>query len=436
MNNSQYKKFIKEQNQIKQDHRRKLEYDSQQNVRNLVENPNPLSGYSIEHTIGKGYVEIIERQTDNIYVNIQFSHDPPANYINTPIGAPTNEAATNANYSVTRTNPILDKCSDYYCSVVRFTIPLNNVPLMICPIIPNTNLLALANKTPMVVNIHFGGIFYSANLQFLPEESGFPVPLQDQQDQVVTQYHYIFAYQTIINMFNQAFNVVWVISGLQGIFPTIRAPYVILDPATGLLSIIVPKCFVTITAPLVEIPTLGQNIASTNYLGNFLFTINIPGQMNGNDQVYKFQEFGTFYPPDAFTYPIPFTPATTDYYKFTQEYSSLLYWSSIRRIIFTTAGIPTEPETIPSINNNASQNILTDFIVDTTLVGDGRSIAYYIPSGQYRLIDLNSDTPLQKLDVRIFWEDLNNNIYPLGITVFQQASIKLLFTRKSLYKNY
>lgn len=432
MNRDEYKKF-KEM----RDKQQKIIDSHKIQFRNF-ENDN-----SIPHAYEIGtkffYDEIVIREEDNVYVNIVFNHNPPANYINTPTGAPTGEQDTPADYSVTETIPILDKASDYYCSVIRFTIPLDALPILICPIIPNTNNIALSNKTPMVMNILYNGINYPINLQFLTENTITVIdpPLQNQLTQVVTPYYYIYTYQTIINMYNIALNSIWISSGLAALFPGILAPYFILDQVTELISIIVPKCFTQLTAPAVSIPILSQNIASVRFMTNFYSKFNGYNQPNGNDLFFNFGgvTVGLInYPPAEYTYPVPFTPLTTDYYKFTQESSSLQYWPSIRRIIFTTAGIPVNPESIPSEKENASQAILTDFIIDTSNIGNVRSIAYFVPTAQYRLIDLNSDTPLQKLNIRIFWQDTIGNIYPLGITIFQQASLKLLFTRKSLYK--
>lgn len=430
MNRAQYKDFIA-RNEASNKLRKAEEQQYQMAQSNINAYEFGTFAYSGEEAI---------KEQDNIYVNIVFDHDP-TDYSAIPIGAPKGEIDTVADYSVTKTVPILDKASDYYCSVIRFTIPLDNIPLLIAPIVPNTNNLALSNNTIMVINIFFGGIFYTSNVLYEPTLLNFPVVLQNQSVQVVTPYYYIFTYQKLINMFNNTLSVLWIASGLAALFPGILAPYYIFDPVTTLISIIVPKCFTKITAPAIEIPKLSQNIPATNYMNNFLLLFNGVDQPNGNDLTYDFSGIlpapyapEVNYPPPEFTYPVPFTPATTNYYKFTQDYPSIPYWSSVRRLILTS-NIPINPESITSNTENATLNILSDFIIDTSLPGASRSIAYYNPNPQYRLIDLNSDTPLQKLNIRIFWQDDQGNIYPLGLTVLQQASLKLLFVRKSLYKN-
>lgn len=422
MNRSEYRNFLE---QTKKQRPERME---------SIQIPN---AYAIKPTHTS--FEKVERQEDNVYVNVVFNHFPLPDFSNTPIGAPINEQSTPANYSVTKTAPILDKCSDYYCSVIRFTIPLFDVPLLVCPVIPNTNNLALSNKTPMVIDIFYNGTHFPINLQYIPALLNNPIVLQNQPIQIITPYYYVFNFQTIINMYNNALSVIWITSGLSALFPGVDAPYFILDPVTALISIIVPKCFTQLLAPATSIPILSQNLASAHFMTNFYTNFNGANQPNGDDITFIFSNpilFG-LYPPPEYTYPVPFTPATTVYYRFTQEYSSLVYWASIRRLIFTTGGIPVNPEQIPSVvgSGNASQNILTDFIIDTNVIGSSRSIAVYNPSAQYRLIDLNSDTALQKLSITIFWQDVAGNIFPLTIPLFQQASLKMLFVRKDLYKS-
>lgn len=431
MNRSEYRNFLQD---TKKQRPERME---------SIQIPN---AYAIKPTYTS--FEKVERQEDNVYVNVVFNHFPLPDFSNTPIGAPTNEQSTPANYSVTKTAPILDKCSDYYCSVIRFTIPLFDVPLLVCPVIPNTNNLALSNKTPMVIDIFYNGTHFPINLQYIPALLNNPIVLQNQPIQIITPYYYVFNFQTIINMYNNALSIIWTISGLSALFPGVNAPYFILDPVTALISIIVPKCFTQLLAPATSIPILSQNLASAHFMTNFYTNFNGPNQPNGDDITFNFSNTITLpppllpvtlinYPPDEYTYPVPFTPATTVYYRFTQEYSSLVYWASIRRLIFTTGGIPVNPEQISSVvgSGNASQNILTDFIIDTNTIGSSRSIAVYNPSAQYRLIDLNSDTALQKLSITIFWQDVAGNIFPLTIPLFQQASLKMLFVRKDLYKS-
>src|SRR5579872_55561 len=130
----------------------------------------------------------IEQVGDNIYVNIAIS----ANLLN------PNAIEIPAEYKVTKTIPILSKCDDYYLSVIRFSIPLNDVPLFIIPIVPNQ---ANPNLTTFIIGITTGGIDFPQSVIYV-SETGFPVPIQNQPIQVITPYYYVFEYQNLITSVN------------------------------------------------------------------------------------------------------------------------------------------------------------------------------------------------------------------------------------------
>jgi hypothetical protein len=411
-------------------------------------------GYDLRTTI-----KSIERATDNVYLNVVIDHSDLHGHTggtgpNFPTQYVTNGDDEEAVYNVTKNEIILDKCSDFYCSVARFTIPLNAVPLAICPIIPNQS---DPNLTPMIIGIEYPLSIitdrFPKNLEYDPQNF-YQAPSQiGSQNQLVTDYYYIYSYQQIINMFNEALDLAWIASGLSVLFPNYIPPYFFFTASTNLLTLVVPTCFVRTTSPATAIPKIFINNVSTNYLGGFNYFFNADNTIQGNDYYFLFNDT-----PDQYYYPngvaIPGgiaptvgLPALPYYYSYTQEYSFLEYWTSLRRIIVSSNSIPVRNEYLPSgnnLNNNIGNNanganssfpILTDFIPNIEMSsGDSRSIAYYIPSPQYRLIDLLSEGPLQTIDIKLYWEDKEGNFFPIFISPLQQASLKLGFFRKSLYK--
>lgn len=407
----------------------------------------------------------IERTEDNVYVNVVIDHPDPTFAITINPNPPlpdiiytTNGDPVASDYGVTKTEPILLDCSEYYCSVLRFTIPLDQVPLLICPIVPNQ---PNSNLTPLIIGIQYGpdgvpGSYYSLNLTYFPT-SFLPAPVQNQPTQVITPYYFMYSYQNLVTMFNAALAITYVNAGLAALFPGFLAPYFEFDPVTDLFSLIVPSFFTTLTAPALFIPRIFINHESSTFLFSFVLFSNISNLSSninpfGNDFFFSIGPSisNQFYPSGvtvpATTVP-PAFPATSLYYKFTQEYSIIEYWTSLRKIIIISNTIPVKNEYVPATNNvnnagisdqsgvNVSYPILTDFVPNiSSTAGDSRSIAYYVPSSQYRLVDLVSTNPLQKIDIRIFWQDRDGNLYPLLLSIFQQASLKLGFFKKSLYK--
>ena len=130
----------------------------------------------------------LDSERDNIYYNVIFNNTSE------------NETPTIAKYSFTNTLIILENPSEYFCSIIRFEIPLSEVPLYIMPIVPNQS---NANLTPMSVRISFGGNNYYQNIIYVPDNN-IAAPVQNQTSQVITPYYYVYSYQNLINAINTA----------------------------------------------------------------------------------------------------------------------------------------------------------------------------------------------------------------------------------------
>lgn len=390
---------------------------------------------------------IIDKENDNVYVNVILDH-PDAIYpvnVNLPsVGAEPQIISYNVNKSL----PILDKASDYYVSVIRFAIPLDTVPLMIMPIIPNQ---PDPFATPFIIGVRYLGVNYPIRLDYVPENL-FPPVQQTSSVQLISPFSYVFSYQTLINMINNALTGALNNAGISAQFSGQRLAWFYFNSETNLIQLYVHQIFISIFAPLTGIVTIYINTPLSNYLDAFHYSFIGNNRPDGRDYEFILGSSTEPTPNQAYglynTQPVPplgFPLLTVPlYWIYTQEYSVLQYWSSLRKIIISTNTIPISNEYLPIgiAQNNADNGIaasfpvLTDFIPQIEQVaGSSRSIAYYYPSGQYRLVDLVSDIPLQKMDIKLYWQDVSGNLYPLEISVSQQASVKIAFLRKTLYKN-
>ena len=359
---------------------------------------------------------------DNIYVNVIINGNNPT-YNTDPLVAASGEGGVLAEYKTTKSQAYLDKPSDYYCSVTRFAIPLQYVPITIMPIIPNQ---ADPDKSTILFGILYKGVHTSLYVEYFPDNL-FQAPVQDKPIQVITPYYYIYSYSHMIQMFNETLKQLWVSSTLAADFPLLVPPYFYLDTSTQLISIVVPNVFVD-----PSIASLYFNNSTLNYIDGFHLSFYGNNQQYGEDNVFIFENIPQYY------YPTPGIPSTPQYYVYTQDYTTLYNWNSLRKLLISTNTIPISNEIIPPNRNGdafASYPIITDFIVPSSNAGDTRSVAIYNPTAQYRLVDMSGDNPLSTIDLRILWSDINGNLYPLFIPQNQQASIKLAFFRKSLYKN-
>lgn len=369
----------------------------------------------------------IRNTPDNIYYNITIPHDP--NYGTNP---------SPMNYSAYKTIQVLDKASDYYCAVTRFTIPLTTIPIAICPITPtNGNIY----NTGMFIGIRnlSNNIYYPAEVLFTPEVNlpAFQPVVQQGGKQIITPFHYIYSIETMINMFNNAlftsFNAFVLANPLDP-----RAlhlpPLLVYDATTTLISLIVHQSW-SFNTSLVNPNAwvIYMNQSSAQYFDAMPQKIYFNNINNQNDYVLlTYNNATNGYPTNTF-------PALPTYLKMTQNYSTIFLWSPLHKILITSNSIPVVNEQIPLINfvnpdQSNSFAILADFVVQGTEAGDSRELAFYNPSGQYKLIDLASSTPLNKLTIEIYWQDTNNNIYPLMIGPNDIMELKLAFVKKDLYK--
>ncbi len=389
--------------------------------------------------------------SDNIYLNVVFDHADatfPAIGFSGGIpsasgGASTGAQPVPAEYNKSKTLPILDNCSDYYCSVVRFEIPLDSVPLYIMPIIPNQ---PNNDLTIYVVGFTFSGVTYSQNVMYLPDNnillphnngSGF----QNQPFMVIDPYYYVFTYQNLLNSINAAIDGLWLVSGLSGASPSGTCPpFFSFDAASQLFSITIPQEL---------IPGTSGEVDASLFINSPLQTLFNSFELSFNDTDHKGynQPYGAdfFFIFNDFINNVveTFSGCAGNYITYTQEYPTTQNWVSLRKLLITTNTIPIQSEFVPTFNMNGSQksdagslNILTDFTPQIeTLAGASRTIAYYVPTSQYRLIDMKASRPLYNIQLKILWQDKSGNLFPVLISVTQQASVKLAFLKKSLYKN-
>ena len=121
----------------------------------------------------------------------------------------------------------------------------------------------------------------------------------------------------------------------------------------------------------------------------------------------------------------------------TQEWTSLSQFTPVQSIFFTSYQIPIKNENLPlragdQQNVNVNSNnlpIITDF---EPLLSDqefNRGQLLYLPTAQYRYITLESNMPLNTIDLQCFWTDRAGTVYPFLIDLGYYISVKILFEK-------
>lgn len=398
-------------------------------------------------------------------------------YYNIEMTGKSDSISTPAVFIEERTQNILDNASDYYMSVVRFSIDGSLIPIFVCPVIENPSDSNDINYTPFIVTLRTATASYSQNVRYVPESNITPLPnppsTQYGQDNS-TSYYYVYTYTRFIAMVNDAIQVAFenlVIA--EPAFSVTSAPYFTYDSVTRLITLHVNAVdtgsgsayitpFIAQSNPLnpnVPPPPLNQQAGEPItippvdkiyfYMNEQLFSyFDALESFTYVDDPIKTQLFicrEFFNNIENITFPIPIIN-----YFYTQQYNISSTWNSLASIVFLTQSIPVQPEYIPNaaiVTNNGSfqttakfRPIITDFVPTLEEAGSTRSRFIYYPSGQFRLIDLQSQLPLRKIDISIYWQDQLGNLYPLYISYNESDTIKLMFIKKSLanynYKYY
>ena len=126
-----------------------------------------------------------------------------------------------------------------------------------------------------------------------------------------------------------------------------------------------------------------------------------------------------------------------------QELTSIALWNPVASIVFASSLLPIistqtslprdlgNPNSLVSGGNNSNfLPILSDFAIAVDASNQYRPSVEYNPGAEYRLIDMNSTTNLNRVDIIVFWKDRSGGLHPFELQPGCAASIKLMFRRK------
>lgn len=143
-----------------------------------------------------------------------------------------------------------------------------------------------------------------------------------------------------------------------------------------------------------------------------------------------------------------FPPTTTNGYlgiQIYQDHQTASLANPVQSIVFTSTLLPVVMENVgqPSILGGtapvqqvigSSANIfpvVTDFIVPFSAVNQYVPDISYVPSGEYRLVDLYGESPAYQIDVQVFWKDQYGILHPFLLGSGCSGSLKVMFRRKN-----
>lgn len=341
--------------------------------------------------------------SDHIYYDINISNSSTTQSID-------------AVYSANLTQPILNIPANYYAAIARFRVPTFTIPLF--QFITNAYSVCL----------RYNSVDYFAYVPFI-NGSSLPNPNQD-----------VFGYQIFIDMINSALLTAW--TALITANPSAPGnagspPTLVLDPVSDLCSLIASQG--SFTPDNGSGTTIYFNAPLFDYFNSFPNVFNGYGTTNGKDfSLIVKNNYNNFVPIGAAgsgggsaTFPL------TNSWRLEQEASTLGYWSDFQSLAITTTQIPVQKEYLPQSSLIAAPEgtinyrpILTDFHPNENGPVDFSPIQY-IPQ-QWRWVDLQGQSPLDKVDIQLWWVDYGDNFHLLKIAPEQSASLKILFRARDI----
>jgi hypothetical protein len=356
--------------------------------------------------------------SDFIYSNITISYSgtDPNGY-------------TTARGFVQSTTPILNKPSDYYLCVSRFSIDATTVPLII-PLIE----LGQSNPdlTSYQVCLSFNGVYSDPiNIIYITGDPTQPIPYAPLTDiDLSSRYYYVYTYQAFLSMINSAFATALTNLNAKTATGEIIPPELYYDPAFG----IVMKCKQSYGQNYNTIPLggkiqisfggnlsalFGHGFTTTQLNDNNTPCINtmiLYGNGSSNVSGYWIQPIQGTAELSAWSEACTFQIITTLPIQF--EYSG-------------TAGTAYST----SLTGQSQQQIiLTDFQVDSTVPTAYHSQLVYSQTNTLKMIDLLSNDPLYRYDItNVVYTDRYNRVFPLLVGPNQNINLKFSFVKKCVY---
>jgi hypothetical protein len=332
-------------------------------------------------------------------------------------------------YSETRDRPIINNCSEYYCSVVRFHLDTLNLPVFI----PQIQLQQSdINLSIYSFTMKKGSVVQQTFLEFVPQNEAAPTPQQPtNQMDLSGDYYNVYSFQFLVDLLNNTLGTCYAdfVAALEDDAPAeANVPFLMFDPTTSELILNAD------TTSFGAACDLYCNTPMRNLLSGFSMKVNSYSDPDGMNYQFIIQNrFNTNVLQISDSY-----SAIQCY----QEYSSTSTWSAVASIVLTTTmpivgtiqGVPQVFGSQTSLTNssaNVSLNVLSDFEV---ALNNGREYQPSVNYGPnfYRLIPMVSNNSLHTIDITGYWKDIYGNLHTFTIGSNSNCNIKLLFRKRYL----
>lgn len=346
-----------------------------------------------------------------------------------------------AKINITYTDLVLENPQNYKMAIVNFDIPLQTLPLLVCPIVPNqanplltTLVCGVCESINPSITIPQDTPGNPVSLLYVNQNLSLTPPVQNGATQVVTPFYYINAYQQICRMINTALQTSFTAASSPG--GAGKYPYIFYDTSLKIFRFAMPWEFVTATS----VTGYGWTVFLDKDLYRYMNSFDVVDNGSRFDIVTNYASYNNSYLGLS-----PFAAnqsrAAGTVYIFSQEYSTFDYMNNTRKIVILSKTMPVRKEFFPvpgSVDSPVSNSIgiVTDFNLNiNNEAGANKSIARYSADGQYRFVDFTSTTDITTVDLEVYWADEFNNLTPVYLNQFDIITMKIGFFSKNQYSN-
>jgi hypothetical protein len=325
-------------------------------------------------------------------------------------------------YNEARNNPFINCPDNYFVSIVRFSLQTPSLPVFIPQVlIGQSNVNKLIYEFAMVNTVT--NAFFSQNVTYTPSNKTIPSPSPPLTFQdLTTEYYFVFTVPQWIKMLNDTLQSIATAGGIE-------AGFFNFDVDTSLLKFYAPQSW-----------GLTYKLYCNNQLQTLLdsFQFNYeatPASTNLGD-MWNLLVYNDNYTNTS-------TLNAVNYYIMKQSSTILPLLNPIKSIVFTTGLFPiqaslTSPPKVFGADANLFSNgnnsnispIITDFEVNPSNGNTYKEQIQYIPTGEYRLIDLYGQSPVSTLELTVMWKDHFGGLHHFKLNSGCSCDIKIMFRRK------
>lgn len=353
-------------------------------------------------------------------------------------------------FQETKSANFLSNPSEYFFTVLRFTVDSVTLPQVIAT--PNLNTTENPTLDPNLLIQSFTlSYFCAANsktynaqqfLVFQKQNQTLNAPPLLTFNSIDDPYYNLYSMQQFMNIVNNALllsfnNLVAQIVADSQVVPSLSPPFFSMDPQTYILTLNADVVGYDQKNP-VHIDIF-MNASAYSILGS-QFNCDYFGENQTAGKDYKYNIFNNF----GLNL---FTLNSVTYLQAYGEYSTFGILQPISAVVLTTSFLPVAESLITPVKlitnqslntvgtNNDTINSISDFSVAQDVGNEyksGGEISYTV-SSEYRLFDLQGNTPLSSIQVAFYYKTKNTGRYiPVTLGPGSGATIKCLFRHKSL----